>query len=89
MNENTHHLCFKGDKEAFRAMLDGAGISEKLEPKGINKFVVHLRTGAIINWWPSRGTIDVQGKPGADEDCKELLRVQPGVTSREYKGKKR
>ncbi len=79
-----HHLEFRGDEKAFRAMLHGAGITETVQPSGIGKFVVHVWTGANINWWPKPyGTIHVDGKPGADIACKELLRRQPGVVSRQ------
>lgn len=89
MQDSSHHLVFRGSDEAFAAMLISAGIKEPVEHRGINWRVVRMRTGANINWWPSTGTIHVDGKPGADRQCKEVLRRQPGVNVRTPKRKHR
>jgi len=88
MKISDHHLEYHGTDEAFAVMLVGAGITEPVLDHGIGEKVVHLRSGANIHWWPSRGTIHVDGTPRAAVACKELLRNQPGVIARKSSKKR-
>lgn len=62
---SSNKLQFFGTIENLRDLLSGAGIEGEWIDKGQNGHCFKERTGSSINWWPSKGTLMVQGaEPG-------------------------
>lgn len=69
----TPRKRFHGTLEQLDAVLVLAGRmgSWELMPAGYRRFV--CRNGAILNWWPSTGTINFQGRPAARADLEQAI----------------
>jgi predicted nucleotide-binding protein len=63
---------FKGTKEEFSAKIQALGYQIEIKESGTS---TQFRTldGAVVNWYPSTGTINYQGDKDAAAKIKELL----------------
>lgn len=57
---------FKGDENALTAILKNIGLVGSWTGSTPREFI--LVDGPKVRWWPSTGTIYVQGKPGLVDD---------------------
>jgi predicted nucleotide-binding protein len=53
---------FEGTIEELQALIKAAGIKGKWEDDGLGKHTFRSGEGGVLNWWPSRGTINLQGQ---------------------------
>jgi predicted nucleotide-binding protein len=65
---------FKGTIDALKARIEGAGINGKWSDDG-KKHSFRSDEGALLNWWPSTGTVNFQGKEEA------MLALEAAVSS--------
>ena len=76
---------FKGTFEQLEWIISAAGVPGEWEtmPAGYFRFV--CRTGAILNWWPSTGTVNFQGpcEPSSDLELalRRVAKKLPGTSS--------
>lgn len=52
---------FKGRLEELKAKLETAGLRGQWSDDGLGKHTFRSDLGGILNWWPSKGTINFQG----------------------------
>ena len=57
-------IKFRGTLDNLKQHLSKNGFNPiKEEIDGSNKICLRFQDGSIINFWPSTGTINIQGKP--------------------------
>ncbi len=60
--------AFHGQIDELKAAVQAAGLrGEWSEDADSGKHTYKTQTGGILNWWPSKGTLQFQGKPAAKE----------------------
>jgi predicted nucleotide-binding protein len=52
---------FTGAIEELKTLLDGASIRGEWTEDSRGKHTFRSRKGGVLNWWPSKGTVDFQG----------------------------
>lgn len=62
---------FTGPHETLQALVATAGFRGKWSAEGQGKLTFRGEDGCVLNWWPSRGTVQIQGAGRA----KQLARV--------------
>jgi predicted nucleotide-binding protein len=73
-----HMKQFHGSIEELKAAVEAcklAGEWSERSDNGLHSF--RAKTGEVLNWWPSKGTIQFQGK--GQDDFREKLTVVTGV----------
>lgn len=81
-NQNKEtKMKFKGSFEEYRALIESLGFAGEWEEH------THFHTfrtyeGAVANWWPSNGTVFVQGKEPAATSVKEAIQKKLGLTDK-------
>jgi deoxycytidylate deaminase len=77
-------LRFTGPKEELQTRLNSIASSEEWEDINPNHLQFRHKTGGVMNWYPSTGSITFQGKPDASEKLRvlvsELLETPVGPT---------
>lgn len=72
----SHRVCkFSGSFPQLCALVTAAalpGVWEKM-PTGYVRFVCH--TGALLNWWPSTGSVNFQGPRDAASQFEQALLI--------------
>jgi hypothetical protein len=65
---------FTGSFEQLREIVAASGVCGAWEkmPNGYVRFV--CRTGAILNWWPSTGSFNLQGPGNVASELEQALR---------------
>lgn len=63
---------FSGSLEQLRAVVSTTGLAGTWQriPYG---WCYRCRSGAIINWWPAKGSLTFQGPPDRAEEFEEAL----------------
>jgi len=66
-------VTFEGSPEELQAKLDDAGISGDWEIDDQGKHSFRSKKGGILNFWPSKGTLQFQGKPGPKAELEAIF----------------
>ena len=56
---------FEGTIDELKEKVEQAGISGSWDDDGNGKYTFRSEKKGVLNWWPSRGTINFQGQPDA------------------------
>jgi len=56
---------YEGTIEELQALLKTAGLKGKWEDDGQGKHTFRSGDGGVLNWWPSKGTVQLQGQEKA------------------------
>jgi len=56
---------FTGSIDELKRQIDQAGIAGNWTDSEQGKYVFRSKAGAVLNWWPSTGTVQIQGKEEA------------------------
>ncbi|MGB7769999.1 MAG: nucleotide-binding protein [Verrucomicrobiia bacterium] len=56
---------YEGTIEELQALLKAAGLKGKWEDDGQGKHTFRSSDGGVLNWWPSKGTVQLQGQEKA------------------------
>jgi len=64
---------FEGSIEELLALIKNAGIKGKWEDDGQGKHTFRSGDGGVLNWWPSRGTINLQGQDKAKSKLEKAI----------------
>jgi predicted nucleotide-binding protein len=64
---------FKGSLDQLKALIANAGIDGKWSDDGKGKHSFRSRDNGILNWWPSKGTIQLQGPAEARTVISEAI----------------
>ena len=56
---------YEGTIEELQALLKAAGLKGKWEDYGQGKHSFRSIDGGVLNWWPSKGTVQLQGQEKA------------------------
>lgn len=79
--EKKSKMKFKGSYEKYRALIESLGFAgEWEEHKHFHTFRTYA--GAVVNWWPSNGTVHVQGQESAAASVKEAIQKKLGSTGK-------
>jgi predicted nucleotide-binding protein len=60
-------LKFHGEPAEFEALISTAAVPGTWSHDQNGKYEFRTKDGAVLNWWPSRGTIQIQGQPAAKD----------------------
>lgn len=52
---------FEGTIEELQVLVKSAGLKGKWENDGQGKHIFRSNDGGVLNWWPSKGTVQLQG----------------------------
>lgn len=74
-------MKFYGSFDEYRAWIESIDFVGKWEKTG-DFHTFRTNTGAVINWWPSNGTVYVQGKEPAATSAKETIQKMLGSTGK-------
>ena len=70
-------ITFRGSFEELKAIVATCKLSGAWVENVVNNYYsFRASTGEILNWWPSKGTVNFQGK-GADQFRALFLSVAP------------
>jgi predicted nucleotide-binding protein len=70
-------LKFFDGLEALKAKIEAAGLKGVwAEPNGISQF--KSQRGGVLNFWPGKATVAIQGKSPGKEDLEALFSPEPG-----------
>jgi predicted nucleotide-binding protein len=80
-------LKFHGEVEEFKGLLSNAGIQGSWTSGDNGKLEFRTKDGAVMNWWPTRGTVQVQGQQAARDRLQSKVEsllastsmAQPGI----------
>jgi predicted nucleotide-binding protein len=64
---------FRGTVEELKAAVQAAGIHGTWSDDGQGKFAFRSRDGGVLNFWPSRGTLQLQGNDHAKKALEAVL----------------
>lgn len=64
---------FEGTLEELQVLLSAAGVSGKWDDDGQGKHTFRGGGGGVLNWWPSKGTVQIQGKESAKAKITKAL----------------
>ncbi len=56
---------FEGTLEELQTLLSASGVNGKWDDDGQGKHIFRSGGGGVLNWWPSKGTVQIQGKENA------------------------
>jgi predicted nucleotide-binding protein len=68
---------FKGSVDDLKERIEAAGIAGNWSGEGQSKHTFRTNGGAILNYWPSTGTVQLQGQ---EEAIAELTAAMSGVS---------
>jgi predicted nucleotide-binding protein len=74
---------FEGTIEELKALIKAAGITGKWEDDGLGKHTFRSGDGGLLNWWPSRGTLNLQGKDKAKSKLEKAISASSIMPSTE------
>lgn len=77
-----------GTKQDLITMISGCGFSIQEEKEADNNIQIRLTNGAVINWFPSTGTVNFQGKLEAKTTVIKALEDYTGNTGNVGKASK-
>ncbi|MBF0456056.1 MAG: nucleotide-binding protein [Magnetococcales bacterium] len=70
---------FHGTFEELKAAFESTGIQGEWESDGQGKHTFRSRNKGVLNWWESKGTIQIQGKPQIKQEMESAWeRVSSG-----------
>jgi predicted nucleotide-binding protein len=64
---------FHGTIDELKAAVDSLGISGEWASDGHGKHTFRSRSKGVLNWWETKGTIQVQGQPQGKEELASAL----------------
>lgn len=64
---------FVGSIEELKRQLDQGGIGGEWTDLEQGKYVFRSISGAVLNWWPSTGTVQIQGKEEVTRGLREVV----------------
>lgn len=64
---------FEGTIEQLQALVAAAGLKGKWGDDGAGKHSFRGNDGGVLNWWPSNGTVQLQGKETAKSKLEKAL----------------
>ncbi|HEU5070423.1 MAG TPA: nucleotide-binding protein [Verrucomicrobiae bacterium] len=64
---------FEGTIEELQALVKAAGIKGKWEDDGQGKHTFRSSDGGVLNWWTSRGTVQLQGQDKAKQKLEKAI----------------
>jgi len=70
-------LRFNGSLKELQTLIADAGISGNWKEEGGEKQCFRSDDGAVVNWWPRTGTLQLQGRSDAKEAIEKLIGEQP------------
>lgn len=75
---------FHGTIEELKKIVSSTGISGEWQVDGAGKHTFRSREESVLNWWPSKGTVQFQGKPEGkailEQSVGKLLDKVKGIT---------
>jgi len=74
-------LRYNGSLEELKALIASAGVYGTWQDESSDKVSFRSDDGAVLNWWPRRSTVNVQGKPEAQAVLTSLF-SGGGISSR-------
>lgn len=66
-------MQFKGDINQLTSIVEGCGLFGDWSEDGAGKHTLRCPNGAVLSWWPSKGTIIIQGKADAKQHMESVL----------------
>src|SRR5258707_7815666 len=64
---------FDGTIEELQVLVKSAGLKGKWEDDGQGKCIFRSNDGGVLNWWPSKGTIQLQGIGNAKSKLEKAI----------------
>lgn len=64
---------FQGSIEELKSLVQQAGLKGDLSDDGHGKHSFRHPKGGVLNWWPSKGTLHLQGKSEAKAIIEKTL----------------
>ena len=64
---------FNGDIHELKTLLSTSGVEGVWSEEPAGKHVFRTRKGGLLNYWPSKGTVQFQGKPEAKDELKKII----------------
>ena len=71
---------FEGTIEELQAQVKAAGLKGKWEDDGQGKHTFRSGDGGVLNWWPSKGTIQIQGQDKAKAKLEKAIAGETATT---------
>jgi predicted nucleotide-binding protein len=72
---------FEGTIEELQARVEAAGIKGKWEEDGQGKHTFRSNDGGVLNWWPTKGTLQLQGQDKAKQRLEKAITSESGIMS--------
>lgn len=70
---------FEGTIEELQALVKAAGLKGKWEDEGHGKHTFRSGDGGVLNWWPSKGTVQLQGQEKAKATLEKAIAGDAGT----------
>ncbi|HEY3855656.1 MAG TPA: nucleotide-binding protein [Verrucomicrobiae bacterium] len=64
---------FEGTFDELQALIKAAGIKGKWEDAGPTQHRFRSSDGGVLSWWPSRGTVSLQGQEKAQSNLEKAI----------------
>src|SRR4051812_21892790 len=77
-------IRFEESIEELQALLKTAGLKGKWEDDGQGKHTFRSNDGGVLNWWPTRGTVQLQGQDKAKSRLEKALRGEGAKAKGEF-----
>lgn len=74
---------FEGTIEELQVLVKAAGLKGKWEDDGQSKHTFRSGDGGVLNWWPSKGTVQLQGQDKAKAKLNNAIAGGAGTTAGE------
>jgi predicted nucleotide-binding protein len=71
---------FEDTIEELQALVKAAGLKGKWEDDGQGKHTFRSGDGGVLNWWPSKGTVQLQGQEKAKAKLNKAIAGDAGTT---------
>ena len=74
---------FEGTIEELQIQVKAAGLNGKWEDDGQGKHTFRSSDGGVLNWWPSKGTVQLQGQEKAKLKLEKAIAGESAATNGE------